>query len=225
MRKSEHGPAGHARRTERPLPTVAPTESAFHPSRTFDRTCNRRAAIDPLRTFPSRGPLAWADMTRDELLALVADAFGQEPQPAIGGVLFCHSPHVAKFAYLARVYHPAPPDQVRAWATAHDQENPYLSFLTKVGNGLRVANVNLFGVIAQIDRSGRGAGQAISLEFFNTIGGKRTLSIRCRYTLRAGLVSWHDSNRSALRRHRQAKVRCSSWWGMPSIEGTKVGGH
>ena len=108
-------------------------------------------------------------MTRDELLVLIGHVLCQEPLSATGGVLFCHTPHVAEFAYLARVYDPAPPDQIHAWGTTPDLENPYLAFLAEAANGLRAANISLFGVIEQIDRSVRGAGQAISLAYGNVI--------------------------------------------------------
>jgi hypothetical protein len=127
-------------------------------------------------------------MTRDELLALVADTLSQEPLLAPGGILFGHTPHVAEFAYLARVYDAAPPDQVRAWATAHDWDNPYLAFLTEVANGLSFANVNLFGVIEQIDRSGRGAGQAISLDYGNVV--ERPVGLDETDMVIGGIVGW-----------------------------------
>ncbi len=142
-------------------------------------------------------------MTRDELLALVADTFGQEPQLAPGGALFCHQPHVAESAYLARVYDPAPPDQVRAWAAAHDREHPYLIFLPEVANGLGVANLNLFGVIDQIDRSGRGAGQAISLDYGNVV--ERPANLGDTDMVIGGIVGW--SSRGSYVMDREGAVR------------------
>lgn len=130
-------------------------------------------------------------MTRDELLALIADAFCQEPQLAAGGVLFCHTPHVAELAYLARVYDPAPLGQVRAWATALDRKSPYLSFLPEVANGLRVANLSLFGVIEQIDRSGQGAGQPISLDYGNVV--ERPANLDDTDMVIGGIVGWSSS--------------------------------
>jgi hypothetical protein len=142
-------------------------------------------------------------MTRDKLLALIADAFCQEPQLAPGGVLFCHKPEVAEFAYLARVYDPAPPNQVRAWATAHDRENLYLSFLTEAANGLAVANVNLFGVIEQVDRSGRGAGQPISLDYGNVV--ERPARLDESDLVIGGIVGW--SSRGSFVMDREGAVR------------------
>lgn len=127
-------------------------------------------------------------MKREDLLALVADAFHQEAQLTCGGVLFCHTPHVGVFAYLARIYDAAPPGQVAAWARAHKRSNPYLSFLTDVANGLRVANVDLFGVIEQIDRLSLGAGQAVSLDYGNVV--ERPASLDETDMVIGGIVGW-----------------------------------
>ena len=142
-------------------------------------------------------------MTRDDLLALVADTICQEPQLAPGGVLFCHTPHIAEFAYLARVYDPAPADPVRAWTKAHDRENPYLIFLREVANGLVFGNLGLFGVIEQIDRSGRGAGQAISLDHGNT--WERPVNLDDRDMVIGGIVGW--SSRGSYVMEREGAVR------------------
>lgn len=146
-------------------------------------------------------------MTRDELLALIADAFRQEPQLAAGGILFCHTPNVAEFAYLARVYDPASPDPVSAWLTAHGFESPYLSFLTEVANGLSVANVSLFGVIEQIDRSGRGVGQPISLDYGNVV--ERPAGLSNTDIVIGSVVGW--SSRGAYVMSREGAVRLTHY--------------
>jgi hypothetical protein len=105
-------------------------------------------------------------MTSDDLLALLATTLSHRPEPARGGYLFCHTPHVGKFAYLCRVYDPVSGTRARAWFDKpHHSGHPYLSFVTEVANGLRVASISLYGVIEQIDRSvGLGVGQPISLD-------------------------------------------------------------
>jgi hypothetical protein len=160
------------------------------------------SAFHPLRTLRSRGT-RYGSMTRDDLLALIAGVFRHEPQLAPGGVLVGHTPHVAEFAYLARVYDPAPPDQVRAWATAHDMENPYLSFLAEVANGLRVANVSLRGVITHIDRSVRGVGQPVSVDHGNIFG--RPASLDQTDMVIGGIVGW--SSKGSYVMDREGTVR------------------
>lgn len=142
-------------------------------------------------------------MTRDDLLALIAGAFGHEPELAPGGVLLGRTPHVAEFAYLARVYDAAPPGQVRAWAAAHDRDNAYLSFLTEVANGLGVANISLFGVTEHIDRSGWGAGQAISLDYGNVV--ERPSGLDETDMVIGGIVGW--SSRGSYVMDREGAVR------------------
>jgi hypothetical protein len=114
-----------------------------------------------------------------------------------------HTPHVADFAYLARVYDAAPADQVRAWATAHNRDNPYLSFLTEVANGLEVASVSLFGVVEQIDRSGWRAGQAISLDYGNFV--ERPSGLKETDLVIGGIVGW--SSRGCYVMDREGSVR------------------
>jgi hypothetical protein len=110
-------------------------------------------------------------MTNDELLALIGSALSHQPQAAAGGYLVCHTPHVAEFAYLGRVYDPVSAERARTWATrSHHLGNPYLSFVTDVANGLRIANLSLYGVVEQIDRAtGPGVGQPISLDYGNVV--------------------------------------------------------
>lgn len=146
-------------------------------------------------------------MTRDDLLALIAGAFRKEPQLAPGGVLLGHTPHVAESAYLARVYDAAPPRQVSAWAAAHGRDNPYFSFLIDVANGLRVANVSLFGVVEQIDRSSPGAGQAVSLYYGNVV--ERPSNLNNTDMVIGGIVGW--SSRGSYVMDREGAVRLTHY--------------
>lgn len=129
-------------------------------------------------------------MTRDDLLALITTSFSHRPQRVADGFLFCHTPQVAEFAYLGRVYDPVSSKSARAWATrARNQENPYLSFLTEVANGVRIANISLYGVIEQIDRSvGPGVGQPISLDYGNVV--ERPANLDDSDMVIGGIVGW-----------------------------------
>src|SRR5690349_13047965 len=100
-------------------------------------------------------------MTKDDLLALIEASFSKQPQPVEGGFLLCHTPQVGEFAYLGRIYDPVSPERCLAWASKfRNPANPYLTFLKTAANGLRIANISLYGVIEQIDRSlGPGVGQ------------------------------------------------------------------
>jgi hypothetical protein len=111
-------------------------------------------------------------VTKDDLLALLASSLSHSPERTEGGYLFCHTPHVGEFAYLGRVYDPAGAELVRTWFDgAARAAHPYRRFVTEVANGLRVANINLNGVIGIIDRSvGPNVGQPISLDYGNAFG-------------------------------------------------------
>lgn len=129
-------------------------------------------------------------MIKGDLLALIAASLSHRPEAVAGGFLFCHTPHVGKFAYLGRVYDPVSLELARAWsANANNPENPYLSFLTQVANGLRIANISLHGLIEQIDRSvGPGAGQPISLDYGNLVG--RPANLDDTDMVIGGMVGW-----------------------------------
>ena len=145
-------------------------------------------------------------MTRDDLLDLIAAKFSHRPQPVPGGFLFCHTPHVAEFAYLGRVYDPASPRRARAWATrAHDHGNPYLGFLTEVANGVRIANLSLYGVIEQIDRSaGPGIGQPISLDYGNVV--ERPPNLDDSDMVIGGIVGWSSKGDYVMARDGQVRL-------------------
>jgi hypothetical protein len=144
-------------------------------------------------------------MTEDDLLALIATSLSHRPQPVAGGFLFCHTPHVAEFAYLGRVYDPVSTERARAWfIEAHDPGNPYRSFVTEVANGLRIANISLYGVIEQIDRSvGPAIGQPISLDHGNLI--ERPANLPDTDMVIGGIVGW--SSRGAYVMGRDGAVR------------------
>ena len=144
-------------------------------------------------------------MTTADLLALIATSFSHRPQPVAGGVLFCHTPHVGELAYLGRVYDPVSTERARAWsARAHNQRNPYVSFVTAVANGLRIANIDLYGVIEQIDRSiGPGIGQPISLDYGNLV--ERPANLHDTDMVIGAIVGW--SSRGAYVMTHEGAVR------------------
>ena len=132
-------------------------------------------------------------MTTDDLLALIAASLLHQPQSVAGGYLFCHTPHVGQYAYLGRVYDPVATEQARAWfAEADNPANPYLSFVTGVANGLHIANISLYGVIGQIDRSvGPGVGQPISLDYGNLF--ERPANLGDTDLVIGAIVGWSSS--------------------------------
>ncbi len=110
-------------------------------------------------------------MTKDDLLTLISSSFSQRADRADGGYLFCHTPDLGEFAYVGRVYDPVSVEFARPWfATTRSPENPYFAVVTEVANGLRIANISLYGVIDMIDRTGGGAlGQPIMLDYGNLV--------------------------------------------------------
>jgi hypothetical protein len=144
-------------------------------------------------------------MTPDDLLNLVATSFLHQPQAAAGGFLFCHTPHVGAFAYLGRVYGPISSECASAWAAkARGLTSPYLSFVTKVANGLRIANISLYGVIEQVDRTvGQGVGQPISLDYGNVV--ERPANLNDTDLVIGGIVGW--SSRGCYIMDREGAIR------------------
>ncbi|HTU10095.1 MAG TPA: hypothetical protein VMG08_04270 [Allosphingosinicella sp.] len=131
-------------------------------------------------------------MTRDELIALVATSLSHRPEPVPGGCLFCHIPHVAEFAYLGRIYDPVSTERASAaFAEARNPGNPYFRFATQVANGLRIANISLYGVVEGIDRSVMGIGQPISLRYGNVI--ERPAGLRETDMVVGGIVGWSST--------------------------------
>ena len=144
-------------------------------------------------------------MTRDDLLTLVATSFSQCPQSVAGGTLFCSTPHQGDTAYLGRIYDPLSHDRAVAWLSKADQPgNPYRSFLTTVANGLNVANLTLYGVVEEIDRSaGHGIGQPISLDYGNLV--ERPGDLSSDDLVIGGMVGW--SSRGVYVLDRDSRVR------------------
>lgn len=129
-------------------------------------------------------------MNRDDLLNLVSQTLRHEPQPATGGHLFCHVPHVSDFAYLCRVYDPISLSVATQWFNDLDaRPNAYFTFLTKAANGLRLMNISLRGVIGTFDRSvGPHAGQPISLDYGNRF--ERPPGLAATDLVIGGLTGW-----------------------------------
>lgn len=129
-------------------------------------------------------------INREDLLNLISQTLRHEPQPARGGHLFCHTPHVADFAYLGRVYDPISPSVATEWFNdSGAAPNAYFGFLTKAANGLRLMNISLRGVIGALDRSvGFHTGQPISLDYGNRF--ERPPGLAGTDIVIGGLVGW-----------------------------------
>ncbi len=110
-------------------------------------------------------------MTSSDIVALIASVTGHHPMEASGGYLICATPHVGEFSYLGRIYDPVRSTLPTDWAELqHIGKHPYLTFLTEAANGLRYANISLYGVVTHIDRSvGLHVGQPISLDYGNVL--------------------------------------------------------
>ena len=108
-------------------------------------------------------------MTSSDIVALIASVTGHPPLETSGGYLLCATPHAGEFSYLGRIYHPVSLKLTTEWAERQQiGKHPYLTFLTEAANGLRFANISLYGVIEYIDRSvGLHVGQPISLDYGN----------------------------------------------------------
>lgn len=109
-------------------------------------------------------------MTRNDLIGLLAALLGHPPRIVEGGAVLVHQPDVGPFAYLCRVYDPAPSGIYQRWFEQYElSATPYRVFLTEVANGLRLTSLSLFGVTGpQVDRSvTAGAGSPISLVYGN----------------------------------------------------------
>jgi hypothetical protein len=143
-------------------------------------------------------------MTRDELLALVVASFSHRPETVPGGCLFCRTPHAGEFAYLGRVYDPVSTERAEAgFAEARNPGHPYFEFVTRVANGLRIANLSLNGVIEQIDRSGTGIGQPIAIWYGNSV--ERPANLEDTDMVIGDIVGW--SSRGSYIMARDGTVR------------------
>lgn len=129
-------------------------------------------------------------MTKDDLLALISTSLSQRPERTDGGFLFCHTPSLGECAYLGRLYDPVSSEFARPWfARTQSPENPYLSFVTEVANGFRIANFDLAGVIEQIDRTAGGPlGQPIMLDYGNLV--ERPANLDDSDMVIGGTVGW-----------------------------------
>ena len=128
-------------------------------------------------------------MTLSDIVALIASVTGHRAMEAPGGYLVCATPHVGEFSYLGRIYDPVPM-LASEWAKLQQfGKHPYLTFLTEAANGLRYANISLYGVVAQIDRSiGPHVGHPISLDYGNVFGRPSGLSADSMVI--GGIVGW-----------------------------------
>lgn len=117
-------------------------------------------------------------MTSSDIVALIASVTGHPPLETSGGYLMCATPHVGEFSYLGRVYDPVCVTLANEWAKRQQiGKHPYLAFLTAAANGLRFANISLYGVIDHIDRSvSLNIGQPISLDYGNVADRQAGLS-------------------------------------------------
>ncbi len=137
-------------------------------------------------------------MTRDDLLELVTTSFSQRAEATQGGFLICHTPRIGDLAYLGRVFDPIPAARVRDWSGRTPRSgNPYFSFVTEVANGLRIANLDLFGVVEQLDRSVEGIGQPISLYYGNLVA--RPANLDDSDMVIGGMVGWSSRGAFVMR--------------------------
>jgi hypothetical protein len=138
-------------------------------------------------------------MTRAALLALISARLGHVSLPTSGGTLFCHQPHIGKFSYVGRVYDPASAESIQRWGgSVRHTDSPYLSFLEQAANGLSIANIALFGIVATIDRTVSGhAGQPISLDYGNLV--ERPAHLQCSDLVVGSVVGWSSQGRYIMR--------------------------
>lgn len=129
-------------------------------------------------------------MTRDELLALIGAIFSEEPRAVQGGFVLRHMPHVGEFAFLGRIYDPVGPALAGLWSTkANAVDHPYMSIMSEVANGLRMANLSLFGIVERVDRSvGPRAGQPISVDYGNVV--EKPKGLDAKDLVIGGAVGW-----------------------------------
>lgn len=130
-------------------------------------------------------------MSREKLLALLSNRLEAHPTFIDGGVVLCHTPFVAPQAYLHTIYPvlaPAQFEQVEG-TIARTLPEDYHGFLRLVGNGARLYNLSLYGLVGQLRRDATDPlGQPISLRYGNLV--ERPLGLQEDAVAIGGMVGW-----------------------------------